>query len=52
MTDTYKEVKTLSFPGMTARVHIPDLSAEERSKRMEAIKKKVANLMKERRENK
>lgn len=44
--DTYKEVRTLKFPGMTARVHIPDLTPEERSRRMKSIHKQVAELMK------
>ena len=44
--DTYKEVKTLQFPNMVARVHIPDLSQEERSKRMKAIQKQAAELLK------
>ena len=46
MKDTYKEVRTLEFPGMIARVHIPDLSQEERSKRMKAVHKQAAELLK------
>ncbi len=41
-----KECKTFSFPGMVARVYIPDLTPEERAKRMKAIHKQAANLMK------
>lgn len=44
--DTYKEVKTFQFPGMVARVHIPDLSQEERSRRMKAVHKHAAELLK------
>lgn len=44
--DTYKEVKIIQFPDMTARVFIPDLSQEERTKRMTAVKKHAAELMK------
>jgi hypothetical protein len=44
--DTYKEIKTLQFPNMTARVFIPDLSQEERSKRMKAVQKQAAELLK------
>lgn len=44
--DTYKEVRTFEFPGMTARVHIPDLTSEERSRRMVAIHNQAANLLK------
>lgn len=46
MKDTYKEIKTIQFPNMIARIHIPDLTEEERSKRMTTIHKAVANLMK------
>ncbi len=45
-TDTYKEVKTIEFPGMIARIHIPDITPEEINHRMEAIKKAAANLLK------
>jgi hypothetical protein len=44
--DAYKEVKTIQFPNMTARVFIPDLSQDERSKRMGAIQKQAAELLK------
>lgn len=43
--DTYKEVRTIEFPGMIARVHIPDLTQEERSRRMRAIHKASADLL-------
>ena len=43
---TIKEVKTMEFPGLIARVYIPDLTAEEREKRMKAIHKQAANLLK------
>lgn len=46
--DTYKEVKTLHFDGMIARVHIPDIDESERAKRMRIVKDKAANLLKER----
>ncbi len=44
--DTYKEIKTFRFPGMVVRVHIPDLTAEERNRRMAAIHKQAENLLK------
>lgn len=44
--DTYKEVRVMEFPGMTVRVHIPDLTPEERSRRMKSIHKQAANLLK------
>ena len=43
--DTYKEVRTFSFPGMTVRVHIPDLTDEERIRRMKSIHNQAANLL-------
>ena len=43
--DTYKEVKTFNFPGMVARVYIPDLTEEERARRLKAIHKQAANLL-------
>lgn len=44
--DTYREVKTITFPGMIARVHIPELTPEERSRRMKSIKKAATDLLK------
>ena len=44
--DTYKEVRTIQFPGLVARIHIPDLTPEERNHRMKAIHKASENLLK------
>jgi hypothetical protein len=44
--DHYKEVKTLHFPGMVARVYIPELTEAERAARMKAIHRQAANLLK------
>jgi ribosome recycling factor len=44
--DTYKEIKTFHFPGMVVRVHIPDLTEEERNARMKSIHKQAAILLK------
>lgn len=46
MADTYKEVKAFSFPNMVVRVHIPDLSPQERAERMREIHKQAEKLMK------
>lgn len=43
--DSYKEVKTYHFPGMVARVHIPDLTESERNARMKVIHKQAAALL-------
>lgn len=45
--DTYKEVRTFNYPGWTIRVHIPDLTEEERARRMHHIKKAAEAVMKE-----
>ena len=44
--DTYKEVKTFTYPNMTVRVHIPDLTKEERKRRMKAVYNAAAELLK------
>ena len=46
MADTYKEVKVFHFPNVTARVFIPDITAEEKAGRMKAIHKAAENLLK------
>lgn len=43
--DTYKEVKTFVYPNAIVRVHIPDLTEEERERRMNNIKKATAEFM-------
>jgi hypothetical protein len=45
MEITYIE-KTIQFPNLTARVYIPELSAEERARRMKLIHKAAAELLK------
>jgi hypothetical protein len=44
--DTYKEVKTFSFENMTVRVHIPCLTEQEHTRRMKAVYKAAAELLK------
>jgi hypothetical protein len=44
--DTYKEVRTFNFPNMVVRVHIPDLTPDERARRMRAIHNQAAQLLK------
>lgn len=43
--DTYKEAKVIQFPGMVARVFIPILTEEERSRRMKKIHDAAAKLL-------
>ena len=46
MADSYKEVKVFEFDNAVVRVHIPDLTEEERSRRMNRIKAAAENMMK------
>ena len=43
--DTYKEVKTFTYPDMVIRVHIPDLTEDERKRRMKAVEKAAIALL-------
>ena len=44
--DTYKEIKVFEYPNMKVNVFIPELTPEERKRRMAAIYKAAANLLK------
>lgn len=43
--DTYKEVRIIEFPCGVARVHIPDITPEERERRLERIAQSAALLL-------
>ena len=43
--DTYKEIRVIEFPQGTARVHIPDITLEERERRMKRIAESAALLL-------
>lgn len=43
--DTYKEVRVLEFSCGIARVHIPDITPEERERRMKRIAQSAALLL-------
>ncbi len=45
--DSYKEVRTFTYPNAIVRVHIPDLTPEENERRMKAVRKATVDLMKE-----
>lgn len=45
--DTYSLERTIEFPNMKARIFRPVLTAEEKTKRMNAIHKASSNLLKE-----
>lgn len=44
--DQYQLEKTMQFPGMTVRVYRPILTEAERARRMAAIHKEAARLLK------
>lgn len=44
--DTYKEVREFNFPNMTVRAHFPEITAEERTRRMKQIHKSASDLLK------
>ena len=44
--DTYKEIIKFDFPNMIVRVHIPDLTDEERNIRKKSLYNARANLLK------
>ena len=45
MKDTYKEVKVFHYENAVVRVHIPDLTAEERSRRMKEVERSALQLI-------
>ena len=45
MADSYKEIKTFNYPNAVVRVYIPDLTEEERTRRMNEIKKAASRLL-------
>lgn len=44
--DTYSKTKIFTYPNMTVRVQIPDLTEEERNRRMKAVYNAAAELLK------
>lgn len=46
--DTYSEPKTITYPGIVARVYSPILTEEERQRRMAQITKSAERLLTER----
>lgn len=45
MSDTYKETKTFYFDNAVARVYFPELTAEERERRIQGIYKAAERLL-------
>lgn len=43
--DTYKEVRTYTYPNAIVRVYIPDLTEEERERRMKILMDETAKFM-------
>lgn len=50
--DTYKEVRTFTYPNCIIRVHIPDITEEERARRMQRIHDAAAELIMDARKRK
>lgn len=50
--DTYKEVRVIERNGIVGRIYIPDLTEEERARRMKEIEKAAARLLASIQENK
>ena len=49
--DKYNEPIVITFPNMVARVYTPILEPEEREKRMKAIHRAAANVLKNKMQN-
>ena len=45
--DKYKEVRVFKYPNATVWVHIPELTDEEREKRLNALKRSTEALLRE-----
>ena len=45
MSDTYKEVREFRYDGAVVRVHIPDLTPDEKSRRMKEIEKAAVQVI-------
>ena len=43
--DTYKEVKTFHYDNAVVRVHIPELTTEERERRRKEVAKAASRLL-------
>ena len=43
--DTYKEVRTFHYDNAIVKVHIPDLTPEERERRMKEVTKAAVDLL-------
>lgn len=49
--DGQRETRTFTYPNAIVRVHFPDLSEEDRKKRMKLIYKAAEELLKEKIKN-
>jgi ribosome recycling factor len=45
MKDTYKEVRVFQYDNAVVRVHIPDLTSEEKSRRMKEVERSAMQLI-------
>ncbi len=50
--DTYKEVIVFNYSNAVVRVHIPDITSEEKSRRMKEVERAAVKLILESRSKK
>ena len=44
--DTYKEIRTFRYPNAIVRVHLPDITEQERARRMKELERAATELLK------
>jgi hypothetical protein len=45
MKDTYKEVRVFNYADAVVRVHIPDLTSDEKNRRMKEVEKAAVQVL-------
>ena len=45
MKDTYKEVRVFQYEDAVVRVHIPDLTPDEKNRRMKEVEKSAVQVL-------
>ncbi len=45
MKDTYKEVRVFDYGDAVVRVHIPDLTSDEKNRRMKEVEKAAVQVL-------
>jgi hypothetical protein len=52
MKDTYKEVRVFQYENAVVRVHIPDLTSDEKNRRMKEVEKSAVQVLLSKKERK